>query len=70
MYDSVIHLKDFKWAEYSKTPDFTSWAKNENVDDSALLAAIQEVENGLIDAKRGGNVIKKRVARTGQGKKW
>ena len=51
-----------------KTPDFTSWAKNENVDDSALLAAIQEVENGLIDAKLGGNVIKKRVARTGQGK--
>ncbi|MDD8060276.1 type II toxin-antitoxin system RelE/ParE family toxin [Shewanella metallivivens] len=51
-----------------KTPDFTSWAKDESVDDSALLTAVQEIENGLIDAKLGGNVIKKRIARTDQGK--
>ncbi len=42
-----------------KTPDFASWAKDESVDDSALLTAIQEIEDGLIDAKLSGNVIKK-----------
>jgi hypothetical protein len=41
-----------------KTPDFASWAKDESVDDSALLTAIQEIDDGLIDAKLGGNVIK------------
>jgi hypothetical protein len=51
-----------------KTPDFASWAKDESVDHSALLTAVQEIEDGLVDAKLGGNVIKKRVARTGQGK--
>jgi hypothetical protein len=51
-----------------ETPDFASWAQDESVDDSALLTAIQEIEDGLIDAKLSGNVIKKRVARTGQGK--
>ncbi|AZG37395.1 hypothetical protein EGC80_06115 [Shewanella psychromarinicola] len=63
-----MHLKDAKWGRIFKTPDFASWAKDENLDDSALLTAIKEIEGGLIDAKLGGNVIKKRVARTGQGK--
>ena len=51
-----------------KTPDFVTWAKDEGVNDKALLDAVKEIEAGLIDANLGGNVIKKRVAREGQGK--
>jgi hypothetical protein len=51
-----------------KTPDFVTWAKDEGVNDKALLDAVKEIEAGLIDANLGGHVIKKRVAREGQGK--
>jgi len=51
-----------------KTPDFVTWAKDEGVNDKALLDAVKEIEAGLIDANLGGNVLKKRVAREGQGK--
>lgn len=36
--------------------------------DSALLKAAEEIGQGLIDANLDGNLIKKRVARKGQGK--
>lgn len=42
-----------------KTPDFVTWAKDEGVNDKALLDAVKEIEAGLIDANLGGNVIKK-----------
>lgn len=37
--------------------------------DQTLGAAINEMENGLIDANLGGNVYKKRVALPGMGKR-
>ena len=33
------------------------------------LAAVAEMEDGLIDARLGGNVVKKRVALPGRGKR-
>lgn len=36
--------------------------------DEALCAAVVEMENGLVDAKLGGGVVKKRVALPGRGK--
>jgi hypothetical protein len=37
--------------------------------DAALCAAVQEMADGLIDADLGGNVVKKRVALPGRGKR-
>ncbi|MGL5037751.1 MAG: type II toxin-antitoxin system RelE/ParE family toxin [Aeromonas sp.] len=51
-----------------KTPDFKSWAEREDVTDAALIEAVEQMNKGLIDASLGGSVVKKRVARQGQGK--
>lgn len=48
---------------------FFKWAKSEGLTNSTLLNAAKEVEQGLIDANLGGNLIKKRVARKGEGKR-
>lgn len=48
---------------------FQKWAAKERLDDEALRAAIEEMENGLIDTKLGGHVVKKRVALPGRGKR-
>jgi hypothetical protein len=37
--------------------------------DGALCQAVQEMVQGLVDADLGGNVVKKRVALPGQGKR-
>jgi hypothetical protein len=39
------------------------------LNDGALLEAVAEMEDGLIDAKLGGHVVKKRVALPGRGKR-
>ena len=41
----------------------------EKLSDTALCIAVQEMENGLIDADLGGVLYKKRVARPGGGKR-
>ncbi len=41
----------------------------EKLSDTALCIAVQEMENGLIDADLGGFLYKKRVARPGGGKR-
>ncbi|RUR39437.1 type II toxin-antitoxin system RelE/ParE family toxin [Vreelandella populi] len=51
-----------------KNKVFSKWAAKEGVDDAALLAAVEEIERGLIDADLGGHVVKKRVAIGGRGK--
>ena len=43
--------------------------KKTGLRDASLLLAINEMENGLIDADLGGNVFKKRVAFLGAGKR-
>ena len=51
-----------------KNKAFSKWAAKEGLGDEALLAAVDEMERGLIDAELGGYVVKKRVALAGRGK--
>ncbi|UQZ90566.1 addiction module toxin RelE [Deltaproteobacteria bacterium Smac51] len=51
-----------------KTKSFTQFSRKKEITDRELLKTAIEVENGLIDASLGGGIIKKRVARQGQGK--
>jgi len=48
---------------------FQKWAAKEGLSDEALQTAVEEIEDGLIDAELGGHVIKKRVALPGRGKR-
>jgi hypothetical protein len=52
-----------------KTKAFAKWANGEGLEDDALASAVAEMEQGLIDARLGGHVIKKRVALPGRGKR-
>ena len=51
-----------------KTKWFAQWAKKEGLQSQAILLAVAEINQGLVDANLGGNVIKKRVAIGGRGK--
>jgi len=51
-----------------KTELFSRWAAKENLKDSNLLLAVDELQDGLIDADPGGHVVKKRVSLSGRGK--
>ena len=51
-----------------KTKEFARFARREGLSDGALRDAIDRAERGLIDADLGGNLIKQRVARPGQGR--
>ena len=51
-----------------KTRTFNRWLRKTLLTDAALLKAIDEMEQGLVDADLGGNVYKKRVALPGRGK--
>ncbi len=51
-----------------KTRTFTRWARREGLADGELAGAVSEMKEGLIDARLGGGVFKKRIARRGQGK--
>ncbi|WP_439287232.1 type II toxin-antitoxin system RelE/ParE family toxin [Lonepinella sp. BR2357] len=51
-----------------KTKPFADFADKKGIEDSLLIEAVQRAEKGLIDADLGGNVIKQRIARKGQGR--
>ncbi len=51
-----------------KNKAFTRFARKSGIDDARLCKAVEEAEQGLIDADLGGGVIKQRVARSGGGK--
>lgn len=55
--------------EAYKSRSFASWATREGLDNDALVSALLEMEQGLIDAHLGGQVVKKRVAVSGRGKR-
>ena len=57
-----------QWRTF-KTRVFARWARKEGVTDRALLAAVAEMESGLVDARLGGGLFKKRVGRPGGGKR-
>ncbi len=52
-----------------KIKAFAKWAGGEGLSDDALALAVIEMEKGLIDARLGGQVVKKRVALPGRGKR-
>ena len=51
-----------------KTKWFSRFARQEDIDDVKLVEAVQNLENGLVDADYGGGLIKQRIARGGEGK--
>ena len=52
-----------------KIKAFAKWPSGEGLSDDALASAVVEMEKGLIDAILGGQVVKKRVALPGRGKR-
>lgn len=52
-----------------KIRTFSRFMKKMGLTDEALCAAVVEMSQGLVDADLGGNVVKKRVALPGQGKR-
>ena len=51
-----------------KTKWFVRYARKEGIRDNKLIKAVREIEKGLDDGQLGGGLIKKRVARYGEGK--
>lgn len=51
-----------------KTRWFSRWAHKQKLDNRSICAAVMEMSSGLYDADLGGGLVKKRVARSGQGK--
>ncbi|MDD2815516.1 MAG: type II toxin-antitoxin system RelE/ParE family toxin [Thiotrichaceae bacterium] len=49
-----------------KTHWFDNWARN--LSNQALCQAVQEMKAGLYEADLGGGLLKKRIAKQGQGK--
>lgn len=51
-----------------KTKWFARYAKRAGIEDNTLWEAIKRTERGLIDADLGGDIIKQRISREGQGR--
>jgi len=51
-----------------KTRSFNRWARKIGLPDATLCKAVDEMEQGLLDADLGGCVVKKRVPLPGRGK--
>ena len=52
-----------------KTRQFAKWIRKTDMTDDALCLAVSEMVSGLVDADLGGDVLKKRVALPGRGKR-
>jgi hypothetical protein len=51
------------------TRTFTRWMRKTGLPADSLCHAVSEMSQGLIDADLGGNVVKKRIGLSGQGKR-
>jgi hypothetical protein len=51
-----------------KNRQFQRFMKAEELSDELIWIAVDEVENGLVDGRLGGFILKKRIAREGRGK--
>ena len=47
---------------------FQRWATRETLGNNALVAAVDEIGRGLIDAELGGHLVKKRIGTRARGK--
>lgn len=52
-----------------KTKWFGRFARKERLSDQKLAEAVREMEEGLHDGDLGGGLVKKRLARSGEGKR-
>ncbi len=52
-----------------KTRWFERWARKEGLNNLSLCVAVGEMTAGLYEADLGGGLLKKRIARSGQGKR-
>jgi hypothetical protein len=52
-----------------KTRWFNRWANKQGLNDLSLCIAVNEMIAGLYEADLGGGLLKKRIARPGQGKR-
>jgi hypothetical protein len=52
-----------------KTRWFSRWAHKQKLDDQTLCDAITEMQEGLYEADLGSGLLKKRIARAGEGKR-
>jgi len=52
-----------------KSKWFARFARKERINDAMLVDAVKEIERGLNDGELGWGLIKKRVARPGEGKR-
>jgi hypothetical protein len=52
-----------------KTKTLAKFARQHGISDDGLVDAVERAVRGLIDADLGGQIIKQRVARPGQGKR-
>lgn len=52
-----------------RTQTFTRWMRKAGLNDAGLRLAVDEMNQGLVDADLGGHLVKKRVALSGQGKR-
>ena len=52
-----------------KDIEFDDWARRDGPTDRMLCEAADEIEMGLVDARLGGFLLKKRVAAPGRGKR-
>jgi hypothetical protein len=67
---SSIILSDIKWRfGYSKISLSTDGLRKEGIGNAVLAKAAQEVEAGRVGARLGGFLIKKRVPKSGTGKR-
>jgi hypothetical protein len=55
-------------AKVLKNRGFARAARKEGLTDQTLCAAAIEIESGLIDARLGGSLLKKRIAKGGRGR--
>lgn len=52
-----------------KNKTFHQWAIEQKVENSTLIKAVEEIENGLYEANLGGGVYKKRIPMGDSGKR-
>lgn len=64
----LVHEQKKTKTRVFQTVAFSRFAKDAGISNAALFDAIKNAENGLVDAKLGGGVIKQRVARESSGK--
>jgi len=69
MYHKVVYFERGVKMRIFKNKMFFKWIKSEGLKDSILIKAAKEINQGLIDANLGNGLVKKRIARKGQGKR-